>query len=455
MMHHGNSSPFARSLWPIHNQSSRFDAAMSFLKFGWLPSAFHHDFCPWANAYVYWLKRPIGWVVLAFASSLLLGIYVSPQAFTASGAIAAVGIIGSLWPWISTLGLKGELAWSPSRCEQFDTIETALTVTNRWPWPVWGMVLESDDAISGTCGDQKVRVSLSRIPGLSKSQFRWNCSPAFRGIYPKNSPRLSTAFPFGIWSCNQPLQVAESLVVWPRLTRLVDVPSNAGNHVLGIGGTSDRSGDDGDWIGVRAYRPGDSLRQVHWAQTARRDNLVVFERQSRSQQSVRIQLDSSAFAEDTPCINDAMVRVYASIANHFLSHAWNTLVAIDAPWTSLHAFNRTAWLDQLAGWEPVHGPKTAPATLPPIAKNQSLSILITSARHSNHSDPRSSQESMPSRFVLSVDDAPANLSTSGDWSNDHPNVWTISTGDNFEESLRHVWREICQANLAHGAACVS
>lgn len=428
---------------------------MSFLKSDWVPSALQHDFCPWANAYVYWLKRPIGWVFLAFASSLLLGIYVSHQAFTASGAIAAVGIIGCLWPWISTLGLKGELAWSPSRCEQFDTIETTLTVTNRWPWPVWGMVLESDEGVSGSADSRNIRISLSRIPGLSKSQFRWNCSPAYRGIYPQTLPRLSTAFPFGIWSCNQPLKVAESLVVWPRMTKLFDVPSNAGNQVLGIGGTCDRSGDDGDWIGVRAYRPGDSLRQVHWAQTARRDNLVVFERQSRSQQSVRIQLDPTAFAENTPSVNDAMVRIYASVANHFLSHAWNTMVAIDAPWTMLHPANRTAWLDQLAGWEPSHSLSTSPEMPRPTHKSHSLCILITSSRRWNQHDPKAIDESTPSSFVLSVDDNHATLSTPSDWSSEHPKTWTISIGDGFEESLRNVWREVCQASLAHGATCAS
>ena len=440
---------------PIHILRSRFDAVMSLIKTNWFPRALHHDFCPWANAYVYWLKRPIGWVILAFASSLLLGIYVSPQAFTASGAIAAVGIIGSLWPWLSTLGLKGQLAWSPSRCEQFDTIETTLTVTNRWPWPVWGMVLESDEGISGTSNSRNVRISLSRIPGLSKSQFRWNCSPEYRGIYPKTTPRLSTACPFGIWSCNQPLKVTEPLVVWPRMTKLVDVPSNTGNQVLGIGGTTDRAGDDGEWIGVRPYRPGDSLRQVHWAQTARRDNLVVFERQSRSQQTVRIQLDSAAFAEDAPSVNDAMVRIYASVANHFLAHAWNTMVAIDAPWASLHPSKRTTWLDHLAGWEPTQLPEPPLSSASPTQKSNSLNILVTSAKRWNQQHHQSIYRSSPSTYVLLVDDTHAVDSARSDWSCETSNSWSIPTGETFEDSLRTAWREFCQASLARGVACAS
>ena len=91
--------------------------------------ALTHDFCPWANRYVYWLKRPIGWVFLAFLSSILLGIYVSPQAFLATAGIAMVAIIGSLWPWISMLGVRGELSWNALRCEELESIETDLVVT--------------------------------------------------------------------------------------------------------------------------------------------------------------------------------------------------------------------------------------------------------------------------------------------------------------------------------------
>ena len=32
-----------------------------------LTGVLNHDFCPWANRYVYWLKQPIGWFVLAAA----------------------------------------------------------------------------------------------------------------------------------------------------------------------------------------------------------------------------------------------------------------------------------------------------------------------------------------------------------------------------------------------------
>jgi hypothetical protein len=182
---------------------------------------------------------------------------------------------------------------------------------------------------------------------------------------------------------------------------------------------------------------------------------VVFERQSRSQQTVRIQLDSAAFAEDAPSVNDAMVRIYASVANHFLAHAWNTMVAIDAPWASLHPSKRTTWLDHLAGWEPTQLPEPTPSSASPTQKSNSLNILVTSAKRWNQQHHQSIYRSSPSTYVLLVDDTHAVDSARSDWSCETSNSWSIPTGETFEDSLRHAWREFCQASLARGVACAS
>lgn len=44
--------------------------------------------------------------------------------------------------------------------------------------------------------------------------------------------------------------------------------------------------------GTRAFRDGDSLRRVHWAQTARQGRMIVCERQAPVQSAVRVVFDS-------------------------------------------------------------------------------------------------------------------------------------------------------------------
>jgi hypothetical protein len=418
-----------------------------------LAGALHHDFCPWANNYVYWLKRPIGWVALALGMSLLLGIYVSPQAFFASGAIAAVGIIGSLWPWLSTLGIRGELHWERARCEEQDSVETQLTIVNRWPWPVWGLVVEVDDALSNDKDHSRTSISLRRVPALSKSCFRWDVRPVSRGVYPKQIPQLSTAFPFGIWSCRHRLDVVASLVVWPRMTKLTDVPPNSGNQRIGIGGTTERAGNDGDWIGVRSFRPGDTLRHVHWAQTARRDQLVVFEHQSLSKQTVSISFDTMAASRGSMQEADCMVRILASIATHFMRHAWEVRIAMDGPWQTLTPLQKHAWLDGLAAWQPCVASESSakPATVFSSRKEEGLSIRITTMSASSHAATTSSERSDPKGSWTWY------VGEESEW---QPSRWdsrslVVSAVESLDDQIPALFRILCQSSMAEGLKCAS
>jgi hypothetical protein len=320
----------------------------------WFSQSMHYDFCPWANSYIYWLKRPIGWVGLALSASILLGICVSHQAFLATAAIAALGVTGCVWPCISTLGMKGTLGWSQLRCEEGDTIVTTMSILHRWPWPAWGMTVEADDAIASHVDAENQPICLSRVPALSKSDFEWTCRPRSRGRYPQKTVLLSTAFPFGIWKSHRKVTVRQSLIVWPKVVKLIDVPQHHGHQNNGIGSVSEKLGDEGDWMGVRPYRPGDSLRQVHWAQTSRRDSLVVFDRQTRCRQVVSLWLDSTAATSANYEEREWMIRILATLGTHFLAHSWRVLVQSHDAWTFLQSneCSKQSWMDQLATWQP-------------------------------------------------------------------------------------------------------
>ena len=69
----------------------------------------NHDFCPWANKYVYWLKKPMGILIVAAIAAFLCGLFVTPQGLVISAAIMATLALGIVWPWIGLLGLSCEL----------------------------------------------------------------------------------------------------------------------------------------------------------------------------------------------------------------------------------------------------------------------------------------------------------------------------------------------------------
>ncbi|MCA8957635.1 MAG: DUF58 domain-containing protein, partial [Planctomycetes bacterium] len=79
------------------------------------------------------------------------------------------------------------------------------------------------------------------------------------------------------------------LVVHPAPADLAEYRSRSGGGALG-GLVSDAGGELGP-SGLREYRTGDPLRDVHWKATARRGNLVVREHEATSGPGIEVQLD--------------------------------------------------------------------------------------------------------------------------------------------------------------------
>ena len=97
-----------------------------------------------------------------------------------------------------------------------------------------------------------------------------------RGCYRFGPLRLSTRFPFGLFSRTITVGQCETLVVLPRLGRLTE--GWAGRRLEAVAGVdrhSFRPGMDGDFYGVREWRSGDSRRLIHWRRSARLGKPVV------------------------------------------------------------------------------------------------------------------------------------------------------------------------------------
>lgn len=99
-------------------------------------------------------------------------------------------------------------------------------------------------------------------------------------------PKLACAFPFGIWTARRTVDSVQPVVIWPLLIPLNGLVDMSGSKLADIG-VGNRTGTDGDFLGVRTFRRGDSLRSIHWAQTARNDSLIVCERGGPQRQTVR------------------------------------------------------------------------------------------------------------------------------------------------------------------------
>lgn len=254
-------------------------------------SSLNYDFCPQFNDYVYWLKKPFGWVICGALFSALVGWLIGPQGFVLMWSFIALLIIGSVWPWLGMKGLDCSLRFKTSRTHEGEPLLAILEVKNRWPIPMFGLMVEGEFLQDIIDEDDKIAVGLQRIPGWSVCQFEWSFNPQRRGKLPIELPLIANGFPFGIYRAEKSVDVNEQTIVWPKRHALQGQPSLDGQQFNIEGLMSDRFGQDGEVIGVRNYRQGDSLRNIHWQKTASGGQLIVKERQICAQKPIRIILD--------------------------------------------------------------------------------------------------------------------------------------------------------------------
>lgn len=258
------------------------------------------DFCPSWNHWVYWLKNPLWVLSLALVGTVLCGLFLNPWIFTLTALLLGIIGIGTVLPWFAMMGIRCQVFFDLRRTQFGQPALVRLQIRNRWPVPVWGLSLINGFASADRSGQQQLAdrdhgIAFAHIPGWSTMEYTWSFVAKHRGVYPVNGrAEVETSFPFGLFRAQRTADVEGQLIVWPETTALVGMPDAAESSASQDSFSDRRVGDFGDILGTRPFREGDSLRRVHWAQTARQQNLIVTERQAPLTTAVRITLDLSA-----------------------------------------------------------------------------------------------------------------------------------------------------------------
>lgn len=114
---------------------------------------------------------------------------------------------------------------------------------------------------------------------------------AERGRYRLGPLRLSTTFPFGLFSRTISAGPCETLIVLPRLGRLTEGWAMRRIETFAGSQRRNRPGPEGDFYGVRPWRPGDGRRLIHWRSSARLGQLVVRQFERPRTRDVAVVLD--------------------------------------------------------------------------------------------------------------------------------------------------------------------
>lgn len=399
----------------------------------------NYDFCPRTNRFVYWLKNPMWTLLLAVIGSALCGAMINPQIFALTGILLGVFLLGVVWPWIVVRGLECRVRFAASRTSENQPVSVQIRITNRWPWPVWGLALEQGFAVFADVTRQEIgeSVALARVPGWSTSEFAWSFIPQRRGVYPLETPAVETGFPFGMVKARKECIADNELLVWPRTVTLESLPDTFDQAPREDQLTDRKAGDCGDMLGTRPFRQGDSLRRVHWAQTARQGRMIVCERQSPAACSVRVIVDlrpAIHSGEGPTSTLEQALRITASVCQSLRAQRASVECVIGREVVTL-GNSESDWrrlLDLLARVPALgldHAPRVARG-----GRSVSQILITTDAAW----DGAHAIHSAESRSIVVSDEDRAPFHSSRPWIQ-------IASSTTALESLRDLWGRACHA----------
>jgi uncharacterized protein (DUF58 family) len=247
---------------------------------------------------------------LLFGAILLFVVGTSVQAgwlFVLSSLLLGACVAGAVLPIRAVREVEIERR-APARVSQGEEVAVELAALNRGGGFKLG--LEIDDRHVAA-----VRVALPALGPGDRVVIGTTRRAARRGRNESTAVTVRSAAPFGVGEWRRRVEVPSTTLVCPKVVqlgplRMVDaLPTH--EHAIH---TAPRRGTGPEYLSIREYRTGDSMRHVHWPSTARHGALMVREFEQERTRRLAIVVDTSADAgeEDTPL--DACCSIAASVA---------------------------------------------------------------------------------------------------------------------------------------------
>jgi len=221
-----------------------------------------------------------GWVYLAVLIFVLIGGLLRDINLLVAMAGLMFGPFVLSW-WISRATLRGLSLQRvvPESISAGDPLVVELRLANpRRHGRAW-LVVATDEILREATPHEATTVNVLfghvRAGEIQCATYRGRLY--LRGRYRFGPVRLVTRFPLGLVRSSVQLDASGETRVLPRLGRLTPkmqmLQVSAGS---GQAHTVRRHGSlEGDFYGLREWRPGDPKRWIHWRTSARRQNLVV------------------------------------------------------------------------------------------------------------------------------------------------------------------------------------
>jgi uncharacterized protein (DUF58 family) len=247
---------------------------------------------------------------LAVGAALLFTVGTSVQAgwlLVLSSILLGSAVAGLLLPLRMVRGIDVERR-APEEAFQGDDVTVEVVVSNRGRGMKLGLELE-DPFVSRT------RMLVPPLGPGEKAVIGTARRATRRGVLDSTEVSVRSGALFGVGRARRAAPASSHTVVYPAVARLDRVPfldlvptRDSAMH------TAPRRGNGPEYLGIREYRVGDSMRHVHWPSTARHGQVMVreFEREHTRRLAIVVDTVADSGEENTPL--DSACSVAASVA---------------------------------------------------------------------------------------------------------------------------------------------
>lgn len=209
-------------------------------------------------------------------------------------------LVGALllnWRWVRKTLYRLEVRRRvPATIAAGELLTVGIEVTNRRRrLPSWAVLLEDSVTGLGPAATEPI-VATTMVGHLSPRSTRtasYRGRLVRRGRYRFGPLRMSTRFPFGLLRFAVRVDQPQEMLVLPRFGRLSNQWRRLAASIDSGSAHAQRrlNRAEGDFHGLREWRPDDNRRWVHWRTSARRQTLVVRQFEEPRRQDMAIVLD--------------------------------------------------------------------------------------------------------------------------------------------------------------------
>jgi len=185
--------------------------------------------------------------------------------------------------------------------------------------------IEVEDLIEGRPIEK--RCYFLKLPAGRLQETAYRNTMARRGRYRLSGFRLATKFPFGLVPRARTVADADDLYVYPAL---IPPPASLlrGLPAHPAPGRSFAPSRQGEFRGLRAFRPGDDPRDIHWRSSARRGIPLVREKEDEETRAATVVLDNDAQTGADPEAFERAVSEAAGICVELVQRGFSVGLAV-------------------------------------------------------------------------------------------------------------------------------